>query len=464
MVSSSHSCQRVLHADLDTPVSAYLKLRSYSPWSFLYESVEGPEHWARYSILGFGATRTFVARAGELTVTTAKGTSTIAATDPLDAIRAALEEEPLQAALEGPAFVGGIFGYLSYDAVQRFEVIRPDGAMHDEVPDACFVEPEVLAVFDSRAHSLTLYASSESILDDVEDHLASPVPDRERPSPWQEPEPRESRVSFQESVAQAKEHIRAGDIIQVVLSRRFCLPRLADPFDVYRGLRVINPSPYLYYFSSPDIQIAGASPEVMVRVEDNQVTVRPIAGTRRRGATPAEDAELAEDLLADPKERAEHIMLVDLGRNDVGRVSVPGSVTIPDLMVIENYSHVMHIVSEVQGRLEEHIDAFAALRAAFPAGTLSGAPKIRAMQIIDNLEAGPRGIYGGAVGYFGPSGNADFGIAIRTLVAYPDQFVIQAGAGIVADSDPEAETDETEHKARAVVRAVQWATEQWRDR
>ncbi len=463
MVSSSHSYQRTLHADLDTPVSAYLKLRAYSPWSFLYESVEGPEHWARYSILGFGAKRTFVAEGGELTVTTAEGAKTTPARDPLDGIRTALENAPLLPPKDGPAFVGGIFGYLSYDAVQRFETIRPDGVTHDEVPDACFVEPEVLAVFDSRTHSLTLYADSETILDDVETHLAAQVPERQRPSSWQEPEPRESRDAYMESVAKAKEHIRAGDIIQVVLSRRFCLPRLADPFDVYRGLRVINPSPYLYYFSSPSLQIAGASPEVMVRVEDNHVTVRPIAGTRPRGTTPAEDAELAEDLLADPKERAEHIMLVDLGRNDVGRVAVPGTVSIPDLMVIENYSHVMHIVSEVRGELDKDIDAFSALRAAFPAGTLSGAPKIRAMQIIDELEASARGIYGGAVGYFGPNGNADFGIAIRTLVAYPEQFVIQAGAGIVADSDPERETDETEHKARAVVRAVQWATEQWRD-
>ena len=447
---------RTLHADLETPVSAYLKLRSLSPYSFLYESVEGPKHWSRYSILGFGARRIFSVKQGELTLVTGEQTQTLPACDPLEAIQTALGELPGELPADSPRFVGGIFGFLAYDAVRSFE---PVGKRDDEpeVPDAYFVEPDLVAVFDNRAHTLTLYAWDDKFIAMAQTGLKGSLPEYQAPEAWEEPIAVDSREAFVDSVAKAKEHIRAGDIIQVVLSRRFQMPRVADPFDVYRGLRTINPSPYLYYFEAPDYQIAGASPEVMVRVEDQNMTVRPIAGTRPRGATPEEDASNAEELLADPKERAEHIMLVDLGRNDVGRVAKPGTVEIPDLMVIENYSHVMHIVSEVQGTLKDDLDAYDGLRAAFPAGTLSGAPKVRAMQIIEGLENNRRGIYGGAVGYFGPRGDADFGIAIRTLVALPDRFIVQAGAGIVADSDPIKEADETEHKARAVIRAAQWA-------
>ena len=456
MTSNGPMHTRTLHADLETPVSAYLKLRGLSSASFLYESVEGPKHWSRYSILGFGARRTFSVANAQLTTTEARDIRFSDAPDPLKAIRDAVGSAPGKLPDDAPPFIGGIFGFLSYDAVRSFE---PVGEHSDpaDVPDAYFVEPELIAVFDNRAHTLTLYAWDENFLDQAQSHLRGSLPSYENPLAWEDPTAVDSRESFIESVAQAKEHIRAGDIIQVVLSRRFQMPRFADPFDVYRGLRMINPSPYLYYFEAPDFQIAGASPEVMVRVEDQKMTVRPIAGTRPRGATTAEDQANAADLLADPKERAEHIMLVDLGRNDVGRVAEPGTVEIPDLMVIENYSHVMHIVSEVQGRLKDNLDAYDGLRAAFPAGTLSGAPKVRAMQIIENLEDNRRGIYGGAVGYFGPNGDADFGIAIRTLVALPDRFVVQAGAGIVADSDPVKEADETEHKARAVIRAAQWA-------
>ena len=456
MSSTAPMHTRTLHADLETPVSAYLKLRALSPYSFLYESVEGPKHWSRYSILGFGARRIFSVQQAELTLRTGDQTQTIQAEDPLEAIQQALGDLPGELPPDSPRFVGGIFGFLSYDAVRSFE---PVGNRDDapEVPDAYFIEPELVAVFDNRAHTLTLYAWDASFIEKAKASLKGALPSYLEPSQWEEPVAVDSREAFIESVAVAKEHIRAGDIIQVVLSRRFQMPRVADPFDVYRGLRTINPSPYLYYFEAPDYQIAGASPEVMVRVEDQHMTVRPIAGTRPRGATVEEDASNAEELLADPKERAEHIMLVDLGRNDVGRVAKPGTVEIPDLMVIENYSHVMHIVSEVQGILKDDLDAYDGLRAAFPAGTLSGAPKVRAMQIIEGLENNRRGIYGGAVGYFGPRGDADFGIAIRTLVALPDRFVVQAGAGIVADSDPVKEADETEHKARAVIRAAHWA-------
>ena len=352
--------------------------------------------------------------------------------------------------------MGGIFGYLSYDAVRSFEPLG-EHAGHTEVDDALFIEPELLAVFDNREQTLTLYAEASEWIDSGVAALRGELPSQTPATTFQEPVASPSREDFKASVEKAKEHIRAGDIIQAVISRTFKMPRFCDPFDIYRGLRRINPSPYMYYIETPDIQIAGASPEVMVRVDDGTMLVRPIAGTRKRGENEHADQALADELLADPKERAEHIMLVDLGRNDVGRVAKPGSVNVKDLMVIEKYSHVMHIVSEVQGQLNEEHDAYDALRAAFPAGTLSGAPKVRAMQIIDNLETEKRGIYGGAVGYFGRDGNADFGIAIRTMVGVGDAFTLQAGAGIVADSDPEMETDETEHKARAVIRAARWA-------
>ena len=445
-----------VHADLETPVSAYLKLRHQAPWSFLYESIEGPSKWARYSILGIGARRTFVAQEGKLTISNGNKSDTRPAPDPLAGIRQALSESPLEPCTDAPAFVGGIFGYVSYDAIHRFESLGTQSTKALS-PDAAFFEPELLAVFDNHLHSLVLYSHDQTILNKARQTLLAPLPPYQPPQPWQPPVAVDDRASFCDAVSKAQEYIRAGDIIQVVLSRRFELPRLADPFHVYRGLRTINPSPYLYNMHTPGLDIAGASPEVMVRIEGNRMTVRPIAGTRPRTGIQQDDARLANELLSDPKERAEHIMLVDLGRNDVGKVCEPGSVSVSDLMVVEHYSHVMHIVSEVQGTLAGNQDAFDALRSSFPAGTLSGAPKIRAMQIIQELEESPRGLYGGAVGYFGPSGNADFGIAIRTLIAYPDRFAIQAGAGIVADSDPEKEADETEHKAQAVIRAAQWA-------
>lgn len=451
----SHDLETLeLHADVETPVSTFLKLAQGEHHAFLYESVEGAERWATYSIIGIGARRSFSAKHSKLEVAGREGGATFDAPDPLDALRTAAVLKSGDPSL--PPFVGGIFGFLAYDAVRCFEPLAERDRV---VPDAYFFEPEVLAVFDNRRHRLVLYSSNRERLEEARSRMAGPVPPRSGELLADaEVAPLDSREGFMDSVKRAKEYIRAGDIIQAVLSRRFTLPRVADAFTVYRGLRVINPSPYLYFLRTPAATLAGASPEVMVRVENGSVVVRPIAGTRPRGASTEEDAALAAELLADPKERAEHIMLVDLGRNDVGRVSEPGGVCVSDLMVVENYSHVMHIVSEVRGTLAKGCDAFDALRAAFPAGTLSGAPKVRAMQIIDELESAPRGIYGGAVGYFGPSGNADFGIAIRTLVDDGEKFLIQAGAGIVADSEPEKEADETEHKARAVVRAASWAS------
>lgn len=443
-----------LHADLETPVSAYLKLRGVDRWSFLLESVEGPGTWAAYSILGVGARRVLQVQNGELHITQGGHTQTHPAPQPLHALR---QHWARASVPEGvPPFVGGIFGFLAYDCIRGWEKL-PGAPGPAEVPDALFVEPELLAVFDNRRYTLTLYSEDESLLAEAKRRLTGGLPLHKPASGWAEPTVLDSREAYQANVERAREYIRAGDIIQVVLSRRFELPHVACPFDVYRGLRTINPSPYLYYFHTPQVRFAGASPEVMVRVQQGRMTVRPIAGTRPRSADPARDWALGEELLADPKERAEHIMLVDLGRNDVGRVCKPGSVRVHDFMHIERYSHVMHLVTEVQGMLTADMDAFEAVRAAFPAGTLSGAPKVRAMEIIDTLEQRRRGLYGGAVGYFGPRGDADFGIAIRTLTALHDRFVVQAGAGLVADSDPVAEADETEHKAQAVLRALRWA-------
>ncbi len=291
---------RKLHADLETPVSAYLKLRTNVPWSFLLESVEGREHWATYSILGFGARRVFRAVDNTLSITDTNGTRQMAATDALTALREALHQQPLAQLPDGPPFVGGVFGYLSYDAVRHFERL-PGVPGNAEVPDALFFEPELLAVFDNRRHSLTLYAHEAARCDAAVKQLASALSPHTVTPRWEEPTVCDAREAYMRNVLRAKEHIRAGDVIQVVLSRRFELPRLADPFDVYRGLRVITPSPYLYYFNTPDVEIAGASPEVMVRVLDGVVTVRPIAGTRPRGSDAAHDRALAEELRADPK-------------------------------------------------------------------------------------------------------------------------------------------------------------------
>lgn len=444
-----------LNADLDTPVSAYLKLSRGESWSFLYESVEGRRTWASYSMIGLGAQRIYRVRNNNLIIEE-PGKSAVehATTDPLATLRKFWCPGPRDPAV--PRFVDGIFGFVSYDLIRAYEPISHDSSSPD-VDDLLFVEPQLLAVFDNRHHSLTLYSRDPQRLQQAENQLHNAVVP---PPVVNEPvtiSPLDTRTDYIAHVEKAKEHIRAGDIFQVVLSRRFAITPIAEPFNVYRGLRTINPSPYMFYYHTPNLVIAGASPEVMIRVHDGEVIVRPIAGTRPREDMVSIDTQRERELLADQKERAEHIMLVDLGRNDVGRVSKPGSVQVSQLMTIEHYSHVMHIVSEVRGKLTTDSDAFDALRAAFPAGTLSGAPKVRAMQIIDNFEKRRRGLYGGAIGYFGPGGDADFGIAIRTLVCQNGQCTVQAGAGIVADSSPEKECDETEHKARVVMQAAQWA-------
>jgi anthranilate synthase component 1 len=373
-----------------------------------------------------------------------------------------------------PRFCGGAVGYLSYDVVRQFERLP---ALRKDVlalPHLCFLITDTLLVFDNVAQTIRVVANAhvgdcshkDAYADAVRriDRMIAHLRSGRRPTP-RRPAGRRlpaftsnmSKADFEKVVMQTKEYIKAGDIFQGVLSQRWQASIRARPFDIYRALRVINPSPYMYYLRFPEVELVGASPEVLVRCEDDLVQLRPIAGTRRRGATEEEDRALREELLANEKERAEHVMLVDLGRNDVGRVARPGTVRVKDFMVVEQYSHVMHLVSQVEGRLQTGKDAYDVLRACFPAGTVSGAPKIRAMEIIEELEPSRRGPYAGAVGYFGFSGNMDTCINIRTVVVKGRQAFIQAGAGIVADSDPEAEYVETCNKAKAMMRAVEMA-------
>ena len=464
---------REIFADMETPVSAFRKIDNGRA-SFLLESIEGGEKWARYSFLGSGG-KLFRSR-GE-TVEIVEGEKVVAsftAADPLAALRDFMAPyRPVQLP-ELPRFFGGAVGYLGYDMVRFIERLPDANPREIGGYDACFLLTEALLIFDNMRQKIKVVCNVH--LQPAEDpaaayqrgikgvealiaKLRAPQP------PWTAKAGQDSCEltanfppgAYQAAVERCKEYIRAGDIFQVVLSQRFSGPLEADPFDIYRALRTINPSPYMFFLRFGATLVIGASPEVLVRKEEDRVEVRPIAGTRKRGATPEEDARLEEELLADPKECAEHIMLVDLGRNDVGRVARPGTVEVSELMVVERYSHVMHIVSNVRGQLKAGTDAFDVFRAAFPAGTLSGSPKIRAMEIIDELEPCRREIYGGAVGYFSFSGNMDMAIAIRTLVVHKGKVYLQAGAGIVADSDPESEYQETINKAMGVRKAIDLA-------
>lgn len=464
---------REIMADMDTPVSAYKKLDNGS-FSFLLESIEGGEKWGRYSFLG--ANPSVVIRSkGQLIEIIEHGvTTTRESTDPLNEVRNLLAQyAPVE--VEGlPRFFGGAVGYLGYDMVRSFEHIPSSKPAVLDSYDSYFLITDTIVIFDtvqqkikvvSNAHLdhgisvADAYAQATGKIDAIINRLRTPlVPaDRIATQTASELVSNMTQADFEQSVEKAKEYVRSGDIIQVVLSQRFSAELASDPFDIYRVLRTLNPSPYMFYLHLDDTVIAGASPEVMVRKEGTRVELRPIAGTRPRGITAEHDAALARELLADPKERAEHVMLVDLGRNDLGRVCQSGSVTVSELMVIERYSHVMHIVSNVQGEITPDLDSFDLVKATFPAGTLSGAPKIRAMQIIDELEPVKREIYGGAVGYFSFSGNMDLAITIRTLVIKNGRIHLQAGAGIVADSNPTAEWQETVNKAMAVRRAIEIA-------
>ena len=443
---------REMPGDLLTPVSAFLALTGASERAFLLESVVGGERVARYSFVGRDPVSTVEVRGGTV--------------DLLETLRSRLG--PPAAEVPGlPRFTGGAVGYLAYDAVRLFERI-PQRHGPTDAPVASFSFYRSLVAFDHALQRLVLIADAEpgrraafedaqAVLDGLESDLRETRP--AATGPRAEPRPRLSPelgdgAGYREAVARAQEYIAAGDIFQVVLSRKRAIACPHDPFTVYRALRMVNPSPYMYFLKDGGTAIAGASPEMLVRVEGRRAEMRPIAGTRPRGATAEEDARLAEELAADAKERAEHLMLVDLSRNDLGRVCRFNSVSVPELMKVERYSHVSHLVSSVTGELAEGRDALDALVAAFPAGTLSGAPKVRAMEIIDELEPGPRGLYGGAVGYIDLRGNLDFCITIRTLLLRDGRAVVQAGAGIVADSDPAAEQLETEAKAAAMMEAL----------
>ncbi len=425
--------RRELHTDSDTPVSLFTALDDGMTCAALYESVEGSERWARRSLIALSRQPARVARQ-------------VAEVAPLIA-GFALPEKP-------SSLLEGAFGYFTWEAAQAF--IRLPALADSGLPLAEFFAPEAVLLYDHRRHSVEAFFADSAIEAHCMQRLSAPRPAslQDASTPTLRPATRAvTAADYQARVTRAKEYIAAGDAFQVVVSQRFSAPA-APLFAAYRQLRRNNPSPYLYYLRTQNLEAAGASPEVLVRVEDETVTVRPIAGTARRGHDEAEDKALAAALLADPKECAEHAMLVDLGRNDVGRVSQAGSVVVDPIMTIERYSHVMHIVSEVRGRLRPECDALAAFAAAFPAGTLSGAPKKRAMEIITELESAPRGLYSGAVGYFAGARACDFAIAIRSLCKVGDEVVAQAGAGIVYDSDPVAEDDECQRKAASPLSAV----------
>jgi len=466
---------REILADTETPVTAYLKT-ARGPHGFLLESVTGGEKWARYSFLGSEPAAVFSSRGRTVTVHEGGGTRAWEVDDPLAALKELLAAYRPVVLPELPRFFGGAVGYVAYDAVRFFE--RLPATLSDDlgVPELYFMIPESLLVFDNVAQSVKIvvnvdlrdpavdprraYERAVARIDELVARLNAPLrlPER-RPVEGDGPTIRSNLTAAEYGalVERVKEYIRAGDVIQVVVAQRFEAPLRAAPFDIYRALRSLNPSPYMFYLQLGDQILVGASPEVMARVEDGEITVRPIAGTSARGTSEVEDRALEARLLADPKEIAEHVMLLDLGRNDVGRVAAIGSVAVTERLVIERYSHVMHIVSNVRGTLAPGRDAFDAFRATFPAGTLSGAPKIRAMEIIEELEPARRGVYGGAIGYFGLSGTMDTCIAIRTMLIKNGTVYLQAGAGIVADSDPEREQAECVNKARGMVQALKRA-------
>jgi anthranilate synthase component 1 len=449
-------------ADTDTPVSAYLKLAPLSP-RYLLESVERGERLGRYSFIGFGDA--FELRLDEdgLRVDGRYRGRPETGAQLLDVLRSALRDAPvLQPAIEELPFAGGLVGAASYDLARFFERLPARGAARE--PDAVFVATRSLLAFDHltrRAALLHDGAESErqALAQALRALLRGPLPAVQSGTRFTPPRHSLERATFLDHVARAKAHIRAGDVFQLVLSVSFEGETNIDPFSVYRALRLINPSPYMYYCDLGDLRVAGSSPEALVQLRGRRASLRPIAGTRPRGATPALDDELARELAADEKENAEHVMLVDLARNDLGRVAVPGSIVVEPYCAIERYSHVMHMVSGVSGELESEYDGFDLFAAAFPAGTLVGAPKVRAMQLIDELEPLRRGLYGGTVGYFGTGGGLDQAIAIRTLIFRDGGYRYQAGAGIVADSVPEAEHAEILAKGAAMQRALELAAE-----
>ena len=464
-------------ADTETPLSVFARLKAHQQ-AYLFESVEGGENWARYSIIGLGESTVFSCNEGQLTIQAADGTlTTQACADPFQFIRdfQAQFKVPTQADLpQLPSFTGGLVGYFGYDAVRYIEPRLNNIPQADPVglPDIWMMLSKTVIVFDNLKDTLFLivhadpqdqdaYRKAQAQLDELEALLAQPVVLQAKPHTPPKFESLTGKEQFLASIEKVKDYIRAGDVMQVVPGHRMVSDFDGEPLQVYRALRHLNPSPYLFLVQGQTLNdqtpfhIVGSSPEILSRLENGIATVRPLAGTRPRGKTKEEDLALEKDLLCDEKEIAEHLMLIDLGRNDVGRISKIGKVQVTDQMVIERYSHVMHIVSNVQGEVRDDVDALDVFKATFPAGTLSGAPKIRAMEIIDEVEPVKRGIFGGAVGYLGWHGEMDMSIAIRTCVIRENKVFVQAGAGVVYDSNPESEWTETQIKARAVIKSVE---------
>ena len=466
---------REILADMETPLSVYRKLANCS-YSYLFESVEGGEKWARYSLIGLHAKRIIKVIKNEIEILEEGNIiENISTEDPLAYIEKLQKSFSLEEDSNLPKFNGGLVGYFSYDCVRYIERKLIDSEPPDTLgtPDALFMLSEEVAVFDNlknKLHLIVLVDSKDQIdaaerrLNELEEKLKDPLPFQD----FKKPEKSISESDFmsgfgeddfKQSVEKAKKYIEEGDIMQVVCSQRMSLPFTADPVALYRSIRQLNPSPYMYYLNLKDFYIVGSSPEILARLEDNKVTVRPIAGTRRRGKDELDDIAMEEDMVNDPKEIAEHLMLIDLGRNDVGRIAKPGSVNVTEKFGVERYSHVMHMVSNVEAEIRKELSAIDLFRATFPAGTVSGAPKIRAMEIIDEFEPVKRGIYGGAIGYLSWQGNMDMAIAIRTAVIKDEVLYIQAGGGWVADSVPELEWKESLNKGRAIFKAAEMVQE-----
>ena len=460
-------------ADMETPLSVYNKLAN-EPFSYLFESVEGGEKWARYSLIGLPCSKVIKVYNKQIQIfKNGKIEEEIIVSDPLEFLENYHEKTKVKFDDELPMFTGGLVGYLGYDCIGYIEPRLSNSSLPDPLgtPDALFLVSEEVAVFDNINNKLHLIVLSESEseadvskaeerLKTLSKKLTSPLNHKTQEEIMDAVTEKDfvsgfGEKEFKQSVNKIKEYIKAGDVMQVVLSQRMSVPFTSDPVELYRSIRHLNPSPYLYYLNLDEFYIVGSSPEILARLEDSEVTVRPIAGTRRRGRNEQDDIAMEEDMVNDPKEIAEHLMLIDLGRNDIGRIAEAGTVEVTQKFGVERYSHVMHMVSNVRAKLRKGLKAMDIFRATFPAGTLSGAPKIRAMEIIDEFEPVKRGIYGGAIGYFSWTGNMDMAITIRTAIIKDEVLYIQAGGGIVADADPRLEWKESLNKGRAIFKAVE---------
>ena len=466
---------RELVADTQTPVSAFLALADGQTNCFLLESVEGGEVRGRFSVIGLQPDLLWRCHDNRAEINRTPDRDDGFQQDslpPLDSLRRVMAESQMDDTSDLPPMAAGLFGYFGYDMIRQIETIPDQNSTAIEMDDSLLLRPSLIAIFDRLKDSITLvtqirpaeWDNADAAWQDAQNRLDKAIESLDQPLPHTEvgdataelcePTTNMSKSAFLDMVKKAKDYIRAGDIFQIVLSQRFSIPFHLPAINLYRSLRRLNPSPFLFYFDFGKMAVVGSSPEILVRLRDQTVTIRPVAGTRKRGATADEDAANAADLMEDVKERAEHLMLLDLGRNDVGRVARPGTVRVKSNYDVEYYSHVMHIASQVEGGIRDDLDAIDALIAGFPAGTVSGAPKIRAMELIDDLEPDRRGIYAGAVGYISAAGDLDTCIALRTAVVKDQTMHVQAGAGIVYDSDPEAEYEETQNKARALIRAA----------